>query len=213
MAVASARPCANLHLDPDTYTCQHPTTQFFTSQMSFLLPNQQRQSTEGIVVDANTHNCFTALWILSGTTWVSRYQKKHSPLTPIVVISYPLSASSTYYNPLHPPCSIYTPDTLFLQSLSKFSLVYYLLVPHLPLHTPYISSPNQCLLFTAYAHTIPQHFVHEAGIPVGDICSGSFKSTVDYITVQCDGVCKSAYLVHVPGQDKLGGLCQEGHLA
>jgi len=26
-----------------------------------------------------THNRFTALWILSGTTWVSWYQKKHSP--------------------------------------------------------------------------------------------------------------------------------------
>jgi len=26
-----------------------------------------------------THNHFTALWILSGTTRVSRYQKKHSP--------------------------------------------------------------------------------------------------------------------------------------
>ena len=27
----------------------------------------------------HTHNCFRALWILSGTFWVSRYQKKHSP--------------------------------------------------------------------------------------------------------------------------------------
>jgi len=26
----------------------------------------------------HTHNCFTALWILFGTTRVSRYQKKHS---------------------------------------------------------------------------------------------------------------------------------------
>jgi len=25
------------------------------------------------------YNRFTALWILSGTTWVSQYQKKHSP--------------------------------------------------------------------------------------------------------------------------------------
>jgi len=29
--------------------------------------------------DTHTHNHFTALWILSGTTRVSRYQKKHSP--------------------------------------------------------------------------------------------------------------------------------------
>ena len=28
--------------------CQHPTTQFFTGRMPFLLPSQQRQSTEGI---------------------------------------------------------------------------------------------------------------------------------------------------------------------
>jgi len=28
--------------------CQHPTTQFFTGRMPFLLPNQQRQSTEGM---------------------------------------------------------------------------------------------------------------------------------------------------------------------
>jgi len=27
----------------------------------------------------HTHNHFMALWILSGTTWVSQYQKKHSP--------------------------------------------------------------------------------------------------------------------------------------
>jgi len=25
------------------------------------------------------YNHFTALWILSGTNWVSRYQRKHSP--------------------------------------------------------------------------------------------------------------------------------------
>ena len=30
---------------------------------------------------SHTHNCFTALWILSGTTRVSQYQKKHSPYT------------------------------------------------------------------------------------------------------------------------------------
>jgi len=28
----------------------------------------------------HTYNRFKALWILSGTTWVSRYQKKHSPI-------------------------------------------------------------------------------------------------------------------------------------
>jgi len=32
---------------PHRYPRQHPTTQFFTGRMPFLLPNQQRQSTEG----------------------------------------------------------------------------------------------------------------------------------------------------------------------
>jgi len=46
----------------------------------------------------HTHNSFTALWELSGTTRVSRYQKKHSPTTLIVVINHPylLSPSTTY---------------------------------------------------------------------------------------------------------------------
>jgi len=66
-----------------------------------------------------------------------------------MVISHPLSADSIYY---YPPCSIHVPDSLFPQSLSKFSLVY-LLAWHPPLHTPYISSPNYCLLFATHAHT------------------------------------------------------------
>jgi len=45
----------------------------------------------------------------------------------------------------------------FAQSLSKFSLVY-VLAWHPPLHTPYISSPNHCLLFTPHAHTIATCF-------------------------------------------------------
>jgi len=34
-------------LQTDNHASNHPTTQFFTGQMPFLLPNQQRQSTEG----------------------------------------------------------------------------------------------------------------------------------------------------------------------
>jgi len=37
--------------------------------------------------------------------------------------NHPLSASSIFYDPRHPPCSIYMPDNHFPQSLSKFSLV------------------------------------------------------------------------------------------
>jgi len=47
----------------------------------------------------NNNNRFTALWNLSGKTRVSRYQKKHSPTTLIVVINHPyqLSPSSTIH--------------------------------------------------------------------------------------------------------------------
>jgi len=46
---------------------------------------------------------------------------------------------------------------LFAQPLSMSSLVY-LLVWSPPPHIPYISSPNQCLLFAAHAHTITTCF-------------------------------------------------------
>jgi len=37
-----------------------------------------------------------------------------------MVINRPLSASSVYYDPQHPPCSIHAPVNLFPQSLSKY---------------------------------------------------------------------------------------------
>jgi len=47
MAVASAGPYANhLQLAPDSTS----PLKFFTGRMRFLLPNQQRQSTEGTYV-------------------------------------------------------------------------------------------------------------------------------------------------------------------
>jgi len=45
VASAGAGPYASLHLSPDNHTNIPPL--FFTGQMPFLLPNQQRQSTEG----------------------------------------------------------------------------------------------------------------------------------------------------------------------
>jgi len=95
------------------------------------------------------YNHFMALRILSGTSRVSRYQKKHSP-------------SHTYHG--HQSSLIcflhllwYMASSLFnlhaLQSFSiKFSLVY-LLAWHPPLHTPYISSPNLCL----FSQHMPYH--------------------------------------------------------
>ena len=80
--------------------------------------------------------------------WWAGTRTNIHPLTPIMVINHPLSASYIYYDPWHPLCSIYMPNSLFPQSLSKFSLVY-LEAWHFPL-----SSPNHCLLFAAHAHTI-----------------------------------------------------------
>jgi len=106
-------------------------------------------------VNTHTHTTILCLWILSATTQVSQYQKKHSAThTHIVVINHPLSAFSIYCNPWHPLCSIYVPDSLFPQSLSKFSLVF-LLAWHPPLHSLYISSPNN--VFFSQHMPIPSH--------------------------------------------------------
>jgi len=98
-----------------------------------------------------------ALWILSGTSQVSRYQKKQSPIhtyrghqsSLICFLHVIQSMASSQFN-LHAWQS-------FPQSLSKFSFVY-LLAWHPQLHTPYISSPNHCLLFKPHAHTIATCF-------------------------------------------------------
>jgi len=103
------------------------------------------------------HNHFMAVWILSGQSgWASTRSNIHS-LTPIIVISHHLSASSIYYDPWYPSCSISVPDSLLPQYVYKFSLIY-LLAWHPAVHTPYISSSNHCLLFAAHAHIIATCF-------------------------------------------------------
>jgi len=88
---------------------------------------------------------------------VSLYQKKHSPTDTYHGHQQSLICFLHLLRFMHPPCSIHAPDSLFAQSLSKFSLVY-LLIWHCSLHTPCISSSNHCLLFTAHAHTITTCF-------------------------------------------------------
>jgi len=65
----------------------------------------------------HTHNHLTNLWILSGTSRVSRYQKKHSLTTLIVVINHPyqLSPSTTIHSilPIQSMCF-----TVFFHNLS-----------------------------------------------------------------------------------------------
>ena len=51
--------------------------------------NKQYRCNSSVQLCTHTHNRFTALWNLSGTTRVSRYQKKHSPTTLIMVINHP----------------------------------------------------------------------------------------------------------------------------
>ena len=89
---------------------------------------------------------------LSGTTRVGRYQKKHSPLTPILVNVLPLSPFSICSGPWHPLYSAYVLDSPLEQPLSRSSLVF-VLVLNPQLHTPFISSPNHHHLFAAHAHT------------------------------------------------------------
>jgi len=83
---------------------------------------------------------FTFFWVVAhifsntGSTRVSRYQKKHSPthsLTPILIINRPLWASSVYYIPWHPPCSICVLDSLFAPPLFRSSAcVSWSVTPH-----------------------------------------------------------------------------------
>jgi len=98
-----------------------------------------------------THNL--AYWILSATTRISQYQKKHSPShtycrhqsSLICFIRLLRFMASSLFN-LH---TWQSSSTISLQVFFGLPLG---LAP--PLHTPYISSPNQCLLFAAHAHTI-----------------------------------------------------------
>ena len=89
---------------------------------------------------------------LSGTTWVGRYQKKHSLLTPMLFIRHPLSNSSIYYDPQHPPYSIYVLDSPFPQPLQVlFGLALLGLGPSIS-HYIHIL-PDHYLLFATHTHT------------------------------------------------------------
>ena len=109
----------------------------------------------GVVRSSNTHNCLTAL-CPGLPRWAGTRRNIH-PLTPILIIRHPISTSSIYYNPQHPPCSSCVPDSPFPQPLFRSSLVF-TLVWDLRLHTPCISLPNRHLFFTTHAHTIATCF-------------------------------------------------------
>ena len=146
------------------HTFLHPIIVIFSqhmpipSQHAYFKSSKNREN-KSDAANTNTHTQSTMLR-LSGLCpgqpgWAGTRRNIH-PLTPIVVINHPLSASSIYHNPWHPLCSIYMP-ALYPQSLSTFSLVY-LLAWHPPFHTAFISSSNHYLLFAAHAHTIATCF-------------------------------------------------------
>ena len=74
----------------------------------------------------------------------------------------PLSPFSICNGPWHPLYSTHVLDSPHVQPLFRSSLVF-LLVLNPQLYTPYISSPNHHLLFTAHAHTSAACF---AAIPM-----------------------------------------------
>jgi len=85
--------------------------------------------------ERHTHNRFTALWILSRTTRVSQYQKKHSPTHTHRGHQSSLSVFSIYYDPWHPPCSIHFLYSLFPQSPSFVWSTSWPGILHFMLHT------------------------------------------------------------------------------
>jgi len=104
--------------------------------------NLEQSSLKNALMKADTTTPLPFYGPLSGTTRVSR---NNHPLKPILNINHLLSASSIYYDPEHPPCSIYVSD-----SLSASVQVLFGLAP--PLHTPCISSPNDSLPFATHAY-------------------------------------------------------------
>jgi len=142
---------------------------------------------------------------------VSPYQKKHSPTHTHRGHQISLSAFSICYDPWHSAYSIHTLYSLFPQSLSKFSLVYFL-AWHPPLHIPYISSPNHYLLFAGHAHIIATCFCCNAEIMSSNpslslisllgTLACSFTPLTTYKSYQCylcPLKCHLIFLSHRPG--------------
>ena len=105
----------------------------------------------------HTHNRFTALRIFvwdNSDEPVPEETFTHSHLSWSSIVPYLLHPSTTIHGIL-PVQSMHPTD--FSHNLSKFCLVC-LLAWHPPLHTPYISSPDHCLLFGTHAHTIATCF-------------------------------------------------------
>jgi len=73
-----------------------------------------------------------------------------------MVISNPLSASSIYYDPWHPPCLNYVTYSFFPQSLQVFFGLPFDLAPSTSYSIHLFT--NHCLLFAVHAYTIATCF-------------------------------------------------------
>ena len=113
VAVASDGAYASLHLAPDRWPRQHPTTQFFTGRMPFLPPNQQRQSTEGIchaAINEYWLNDCSGYWLFCRTLltvcWAlptSQRGRRAFPRAARRLRSYCASSKTTKLQPCQPP--------------------------------------------------------------------------------------------------------------
>jgi len=113
----------------------------------------------------HTHNHFTALWSFSGTTRVSRYQKKHSPThtyrghqsSLICFIHLLRSMASSLYN----PCTWQSFSTISLQVFFGLPLVWHPL-PHTvtvsALSVPSLILIHQCCIVRCrFRSVLAQH--------------------------------------------------------
>jgi len=93
---------ASLHLIPDNHA-NIPPLNFLQAGCPSCCPTNGIKALKANITiyhtHTHTHNRFTALWNLSGTTRVSRYQKKHSPTHTHRGHQSSQSAFSIYYEP------------------------------------------------------------------------------------------------------------------
>ena len=134
-----------------------------TEWVTRLLSNDIKNSTESVLIWSHSIYIRTT----TTTTTVLRPFVWDYPGEPIPeeTLTHPPSWSSSNLYQLLPSTTIHsillvqiTCLAIFLHNLFPCPLLVYLLVWSPPPHIPFISSPNQCLLFTAHAHTIATCF-------------------------------------------------------
>ena len=150
----------------------------------------------------HTHKRFTALWNLSGTTRVSRYQKKHSPTHTHRGHQSSLSAFSIYYDPWHGLPLGWVPSTsysihFFIQSLSSFRSTWpYKLVFLSTLYTewlksvwnPYSKTKLVTTLLTDLLWSCAESFIQtHSGSRSSTACSTSLAFTVTLANLNAGG--------------------------